>query len=220
VSTPITSTVAMVSLVDARTVNDYQLSRFRGWLTASEDARYRRFMRPQRQRQFLIGRVLLRLNLSKLLAVAPESINLAELPGHAPKLILSTPVLSYPGFSLSHSGDWIACAVSAETLLGLDVEVVKPRLDILNTANHAFDAHEIELMNGFPEETRLIEFYNLWVKKEARYKLGACDTPKCVLLPYCASLSIALCSKKPLSVLPTVVLTKLPHRNKFFKGKV
>ena len=129
-----------VWLVDARAVGNEELVSFHSLLSASEAARFQRFMRRQRQRQFLIGRVLLRIALGKLLNMATDTINFAERSGQAPQLILPDPALGMPGFSLSHSGDWVACAVSADTALGLDIEVIDPTRDFNALAGQAFDA--------------------------------------------------------------------------------
>ncbi|MEP7073186.1 MAG: hypothetical protein ABI727_03310 [Nitrosospira sp.] len=214
----ITQTIAAVWLVDARTVSPYELGQFRGWFTASEELRYKRFVRAQRQRQFFIGRVLLRLALSKLLGVSTDMLSLTEQPSRAPLLTLSNQLLTTPGFSLSHSGDWIACAVSASTMLGLDVEVVNPMRDIFGMANQAFDSEEVIRLYDLPEEERIIAFHHLWVEKEARYKLGECEAPTCAILPHHADLSIALCSAKPLSALPMIVLTTFAQDQPIFNN--
>ena len=197
-----------VWLVDARAVGNEELVSFHSLLSASEAARFQRFMRRQRQRQFLIGRVLLRIALGKLLNMATDTINFAERSGQAPQLILPDPALGMPGFSLSHSGDWVACAVSADTALGLDIEVIDPARDINALAGQAFDAGQAACLRKLDGPARLAAFYRMWSEQEARYKLGACASPSCIALAH-ASLSIVLCSAQPFSAAPTLVLTRL-----------
>ena len=48
-------TDATLWMVDADTVTDADLLRFRDWLSAGELARYQRFVRAQRLRQFVVG---------------------------------------------------------------------------------------------------------------------------------------------------------------------
>ncbi|TFW19185.1 4-phosphopantetheinyl transferase, partial [Duganella callida] len=56
-------TKATLWMADADALGEADLQRLRGWLTAGEMARHQRFVRAQRQRQFVAGRVLLRMAL-------------------------------------------------------------------------------------------------------------------------------------------------------------
>jgi 4'-phosphopantetheinyl transferase len=188
------ATVATVWLVDSRTVSDEKLVPFVCWLATDEMERYRRFIRPERQRQFLIGRILLRQALGTLLGISPETVSLVERPGHAPLLNCLEPV---PGFSLSHSGGWIACAVSGQTALGLDIEVMNPERDLMALSEQAFDADESALIRAQRESDRVSMFYELWSKKEAAYKLASTtgnDSDKHYLVLPHPDISIVLCS--------------------------
>lgn len=191
-------------LLDARTIADAQRHQYEGWLGAAEAARYARFVRPLRQRQFLLGRALLRVAMGKLLGVAPAAIALEELPGQAPLLL--SPVEG-AHFSISHSGHWVACALSSTTRLGLDIELRDPRRDVLALARQAFGAEVAAELEGLPLAARLAAFYQRWSEAEARYKLGM-DAAACVSMAH-AELSIVLCSAAPLAQAPTLVLSGL-----------
>jgi 4'-phosphopantetheinyl transferase len=190
--------VATVWLFDGRTVGDQELLPRLDWLNAAETERYRRFVRPERQRQFLIGRILLRLALGELLGVQPRTISLTERPNQAPLLNWPLPA---PGFSLSHSGPWIACAVSAQTALGLDIEVMNPDRDLVALSEQAFDADDTATVEALQGDAKVTMFYRLWSKKEARYKLVsgagrfAVDSYHVLAHP---DISIVLCSEYPL----------------------
>lgn len=71
-------------------------------------------------------------------------------------------------FNISHSGEWIACAVH-DTEVGIDVEQIKP-ID-LSVARRFFSAEEYELLENKPPEGRLEMFYDLWTLKESYVKL-------------------------------------------------
>ncbi len=198
-------------MVDADAVTDAELQRWRGWLSADEMARHQRFVRAQRQRQFVVGRVLLRAALGRLLGVMPQEIRLEERVGNAPQL--TAPVVSgmQPGFSISHSGRWVACAVSAQTALGLDIEMMDGARDLNALAAQAFDSGEMlhwERLQGLPAPQRVEGFYRLWSEKEARFKLGVAAGGHCVLLPH-AELSVALCSEQPLDQPPAIEVITL-----------
>ena len=181
-------------LVDGRTVDDAELARDAAWLNADEAARYGRFVQPLRQRQFLIGRVLLRRALGWLLNVPVGAISLTERPGLAPLLDHVEPA---PGFSLSHSGPWVACAVCAQSALGLDIEVMDAQRDLHALAEQAFNAEEKRWFAKQSNRTRVAAFYQLWSSKEARIKLAANSASTCegsqLILPH-PSISMVLCS--------------------------
>ena len=176
---------AWLWMVDADCVTDAALRRCHSWLSPSELARYDRFVRPQRQRQFVIGRGLLRTALGRLLNVAPQDVDLEERPGQAPRLVGHDRL---PGLSIAHSGHWVACAVSADSALGLDIEMKDAGRDLEALAQQAFDAQALALWTALP---RVDGFYALWSEQEARYKLAMAG--ECVALAH-PELSVVLCS--------------------------
>jgi 4'-phosphopantetheinyl transferase len=205
---------AVVSLwmVDADAVTEVDLQRYRGWLSPGETARYQRFVRAQRQRQFVVGRILLRTLLARLLNVGPQEVRLEEQVGKAPRLI--APVLkgAAPGFSISHSGRWVACAASVQTALGLDIEMRDPERDLSALASQAFDAEEMaqwERMRHLSDEQRVGNFYRLWSEKEARFKLGVSSSGHCAAVPH-EELSVVLCTEQPLARPPKIEMVALP----------
>lgn len=193
--------------MDGRTVGDDTLARYVAWLNPAELDRYQNFVRPERRRQFLIGHVLLRLVMGNLLNIQADTISLTERPGNAPLLNCAEPA---PGFSLSHSGPWIACAVSAQTALGLDIEVKDAARDLASLSAQAFDADEIAWFQAQPDKARVAAFYALWSSKEARYKLAsthdlASSGANCIV-PH-PDISIVLCSALPLMAIPRLMPT-------------
>ena len=187
-----------VWLVDGRTVTDEKLLPHIAWLNMAEKNRYGRFARPQRQRQFLIGRVLLRLALAKSLQIRPQSIVFSERRGYSPLLIEPTGVT--PGFSLSHSGPWVACAVGREIGLGLDIEVLDDQRDLMALAEQAFTGDEVAFLGTKSGKERVAAFYELWSKEEAAYKLLSLypqAETSFTVLPH-ENLSIVLCSNQQL----------------------
>jgi 4'-phosphopantetheinyl transferase len=188
---------ALVHLVDGRAIADAQLDAYLGWLGAGEMARYQRFLRRERRRQFVIGRVLARQALGELLGVAPRALLIDDRPGQAP--LLAGPH-STTSFSISHSGPWIACAVSADSALGIDIEQFDGARDIDALAAHAFDAERCAWLAARPAHSRLRDFYNLWSAHEARIKLGA--QPAMTVELSHPDLSVVLCSAVALSQPP------------------
>ncbi len=198
-------------LADADALTGADLQRYLAWLTPGELARHARFVREQRRRQFIAGRVLLRMALAPLLRVPAQQVLLEERTGLAPRLLTPAPAGAAPGFSISHSGRWVACAVG-EHAMGLDIEVRDPSRDLAALAKQAFDADEIarwQQMQRWEEAERVEGFYRLWSEKEARIKLGMAVGAYCVAVPH-EELSVVLCSPVPLASAPQPVLVTLP----------
>jgi 4'-phosphopantetheinyl transferase len=196
---------ATVLLLDSSVIDDAALASFASWLSPSELARYGKFARAQRRRQFLAGRVLLRQALAPLLGVPARAIALVEQSGAAPRLAL--PAGTRAGFSISHSGPWVACAVSADTALGLDIEVRDETRDLAALAGQAFDADTCASLAACAPRQRVDEFYRLWSTQEARIKLGAGGGHVSVLDH--PQLAVILCSGAPLTMQARLVETTL-----------
>lgn len=141
-----------------------------GWLDDSERARCARFVREARRRQFVAGRVLLRLALGELLGVAPRAVVLGERPGNAPALV--RPERPGAGLSIAHSGEWVACAVSREGPVGVDVERHEPARDLAALAEQAFGAGTAAQLARLDPAARTASFYRMWCRYEAHIKLG------------------------------------------------
>jgi 4'-phosphopantetheinyl transferase len=95
---------------------------------------------------------------------------------HEPVTILSAgkPVLTQREdiwFSLSHSGDWAACAVS-DVPVGVDVQLVRPvKLSIARRLHPG----EREWLSQQSREEQTMEFFRLWTRKEAWVKAQSRD---------------------------------------------
>jgi 4'-phosphopantetheinyl transferase len=71
-----------------------------------------------------------------------------------------------PSISLSHSGGWVACAVSYSGAIGIDIEVHRPKRNLAGIAATAF---------GPDEQSEVVvdgasAFYRIWTLKEAMAK--------------------------------------------------
>jgi 4'-phosphopantetheinyl transferase len=111
-------------------------------------------------------------------------------------------------FSLSHSGDWVACAVSASTGLGLDIEVIDPARDVMALAGQAFSAGQSAWLAARPISTRARDFYEMWCELEARIKLKAAVHHTCVLSH--PTVAAVLCTAGPLGAAPELIPVSLP----------
>jgi 4'-phosphopantetheinyl transferase len=160
--------LAVIHLVDINKITNEQITPMLRWLSASELARYQRIARNERQRQFLVGRLLLRYSLIRYLAIPPACIRLKEKIRQAPSLKI-TGIEPPPYFSISHSGNWVACACSDLVPLGLDIELHDARRNLDAISQHTFQPDDIEWLSKQPD--KVAAFYRLWSIKEARFKL-------------------------------------------------
>lgn len=158
--------------MDGREIAHTDLAQFEDWLSPTEAARLSRFIRHERRRQYLLGRTLLRLAISEMTGVPTAAISTIDRPGSGPGLILPEGV-AHPGFSLSHSRHWIACAVSFGCMVGVDIEVIDPQRDIVALAEAAFHPDECAWLQGQGNEERIAAFYRMWTVKEALCKLSS-----------------------------------------------
>lgn len=193
------SASATLRLFDTRQASDAQLAPFMGWLAAPEMARYHAFVRAERRRQFVAGRVLARQMLGAQLGVAPASLALDAPSGAKPQL-LGAPIPIH--FSISHSGPWVACAVGVGSDVGLDIERLDPKRDLLALAAQAFGEAERAALAAMDPAPRLRAFYRMWSGQEAWIKLGA-PAVHSMDWPH-AELAIVLCAAHALEAQPAL----------------
>jgi len=217
---------ATLWLLNGSLVPEDDIGFFAKRLGASETCRYNAFKRQERKRQFLLGRMLLRFAISRLLSLPPDTLGVVERAGNAPQLVLPDAQSARLTFSLSHSNDWVACAVSRDVALGVDIEFNDPMRNILDASHLAFHANEHLWLSQQSEAARLPAFYHLWCTREALYKLMSALGRGTALLPLvgvdgtlashgsgwcCYTLThldmpIAVCSDRPLSALQNMEL--------------
>ncbi len=73
-------------------------------------------------------------------------------------------------FNLSHSGHWMVCAVSGGVAVGVDIEHVARKRDVMRLARRFFGAAEVEALEALPESERRSGFFDLWTLKESAVK--------------------------------------------------
>jgi 4'-phosphopantetheinyl transferase len=71
-------------------------------------------------------------------------------------------------FNISHSGDWVVCAVSAKEV-GIDVE--KIRETNFKIARRFFSNDEVKHLFALPKNQQLEYFFDLWTLKESYLKM-------------------------------------------------
>lgn len=136
----------------------------------SELTRHRRIRYPLRQRQFLLGRLMLREMLARRFSEDIKNWPLVEQPGQAPRLMRSLP--SPAAFSIAHSHNRVACLVAEGHRAGCDIEFIGKVRDIHRIAASMFDA-ELTLALAQQQKGSQQEFFHrAWTRHEAVFKHG------------------------------------------------
>lgn len=195
------SAKTLIWLCNLATIADESFQQLESWLNTAERVRYLRFIRRPRRRQFLAGRVLLRLALAELLEVGPREISVRERHGNVPELVF--PERGQASFSISHSGMWAACVVSLDAVVGLDIECMDPARDIIALAEQVFGHEAAAQLSTLEGAARLDAFYRKWCQYEARIKLGQDSVEDC-FFTY-PGLMMALSSTQFLDVEPVLI---------------
>jgi 4'-phosphopantetheinyl transferase len=133
------------------------------WLSASEAARLATLATHKRRLQFTAARWQARWLLAQALGGEPASWVL-EAPHDAPPAVVGRPDLF---LSISHSGDWTACAL-ADAPIGLDLESPQRARDIAGLIELCCTPSERELLAQSVDQEAA--FYELWTVKEAWLK--------------------------------------------------
>lgn len=76
------------------------------------------------------------------------------------------PACDHAFVSISHSQDWVACAVAKDTRVGVDVQIGDPKYNRHGIARAFFTSEETEWLALMPPES----FWRVWVLKEAHLK--------------------------------------------------
>jgi 4'-phosphopantetheinyl transferase len=117
----------------------------------------------------LLSRLLLRGTLSLYTGCAPGDHEL--LLGSRGKPFLDETIP--PGglsFSLTHSHGLLGLAVTKGRELGLDIEAVRDKSDLLGLARHCFSPRELAALTALPPSEHVERFFALWTLKESYIK--------------------------------------------------
>jgi 4'-phosphopantetheinyl transferase len=138
-------------------------------LSSDEQVRADRFRFEQERQRFIVGRGILRIILGRYLNSPPEKIEFAY---HARgKPFLSDGLLP-PGlrFNLSHSEEMALLAVVQNREVGIDIEYLRPSLEVDKLASQFFSPAERAELVALPSYKKLRSFFSGWTRKEAYLK--------------------------------------------------
>lgn len=123
-----------------------------------------RFLSSQDAKRSLFGELLIRYLVSTKLDIRNSNIFIEKDKFGKPFLKINKSFY----FNISHSGDWVVCAIS-EKMIGIDVEQIQT-ID-LTIAKQCFSQKEYNDIEEKTSEERLEAFYTYWTLKESYIKL-------------------------------------------------
>ena len=137
-----------------------------GWLSRAETERLQRIRAPARRSQFLAGHWLARQALASFSGAGPQQHWAVTANAAGAPLVSCHPHLF---LSLSHSANWVVCAVS-DAPIGIDIEApAKPR-DWRRLAPTVFSPAELDSAQDLAPTDAEQQFYRIWTLKEAWFK--------------------------------------------------
>jgi 4'-phosphopantetheinyl transferase len=142
-------------------------------LSKEEKERAGRFHFEEDRERYLISHGMLRRILASYVGKEPGSLCFMKSAMGKPEL---APAPGEPmiNFNLSHSAEMMLVGVSRDRRIGVDVELISPRIDLLRIAERYFTAEETAFIRAAPADQQGESFITLWTYKEAYLKAVGC----------------------------------------------
>lgn len=146
------------------------IAEFHALLTEEERARHDRLVFERHRLQFLATRALCRWALSQYAPVPPEAWRFS-IDAHGKPSVAAPAAWAGLRFNLSNTDGLVACAVGADVeSLGVDVEKIDRKTEILELAEHSFAASEARILRALPAARQRERFFSYWTLKESYIK--------------------------------------------------
>ncbi|MEW6352919.1 MAG: 4'-phosphopantetheinyl transferase superfamily protein [Pseudomonadota bacterium] len=150
-------------------IGDINVSRWREFLSADEQARAARFHFQKDRAQFIAARGLLRTLLGCYLNTPPAALRFGYNEYGKPALLEQCNP-SDVRFNYAHSHGVVLCALARGREVGVDLERVQTQPEHEHIAAQFFSAREIAALRALPPAQRQRAFFTCWVRKEAYIK--------------------------------------------------
>lgn len=141
-----------------------------GWLDETERQRAARFVREQDRQHYVLAHGGLKAILSQYLEVSPCEVSLGRTEAGKPFVTRDARKHSAMTFNLSHAHNRALIAVSKAQEVGVDLEWVRSKVDVLNLSERYFATSEHAVIMQTAEAQHSIIFFRYWVVKEAVLK--------------------------------------------------
>jgi len=138
-------------------------------LSSEEVDKAARFRRAEDRNRSIVARGVLRHLLGRYLSKAPRDLVFMVNAFGKPTLSPQSD-LSLVHFNLAHSGDVVLFAVALNCAVGVDVEMIRADLEVVNLARSHFSPEERAALEGTPSREKTEAFFRCWTRKEACVK--------------------------------------------------
>jgi 4'-phosphopantetheinyl transferase len=142
------------------------VSRFETLLTKEEISRAFRLRIQNAKDSFILTRGGLRLLLGRYICQTPTQIEIKYQAKGKP--FVSSP--AEVQFNVSHSGGLALYAFLTGTIVGVDVEHIRPISNAHDVASRFFNPQEVKELASLPEQNFASSFFTCWTRKEAFVK--------------------------------------------------
>ncbi len=144
------------------------------WLSEREYARLDGILSRVKRDGRMVAWGRLRFILSRYLDCVPGDVGIERTSSGRPEIVF--PEGADLRFSLTHSGDHALLAVS-RMAVGIDLEQMRPSVDVQALAARFFAGNESEAIACLPEDEQVEAFFRVWVRKEAYLKACGGSVP-------------------------------------------
>lgn len=143
--------------------------RWRGLLSGDEMERAKRFRFVRDRMRFTATRAILRSILAEHLRCRPEEV-MFQYRAQGKPALADRHTESDIEFNVSHSGGAALVALSRGIALGVDIEEIRPNIEIEKLAARFFSVAEWENLTRYGSSERNEAFFRCWTRKEAYLK--------------------------------------------------
>lgn len=140
-------------------LNDFSLSSLMPHLNDAERLRAQRFRKEKDSQRYVLAHYCKRFLLSQYLSIPMHELQFDSGAYGKPFCILK----NAPYFNLSHSGDWVALAISVSAEVGVDVEFPR-QINHEVVKKVSSDEQFVRYQNS---DDQMAFFLNIWTQKEA-----------------------------------------------------
>jgi len=137
-------------------------------LSNEERERAGKFLREVDSRRYSAVRALLRHLLGDYIGRDPGKVRFAYNAYGKPELADSSERIV--NFSVSHSGDLGLFGFVRRCRIGVDIEHIRPDINMQQLAKRWFSKNEFEKLETLPPDQQLDAFFRCWTRKEAYLK--------------------------------------------------
>ena len=143
---------------------------YRGMLDPVERIREPRFYFARDRLRYLVTRAMVRLVLSSYVEVAPQDWRFSANAHGRPFAVNTAARAAGLTFNISHTRDMIVVAVTANRVMGVDVENVIARPVSIGVAHRFFSPSEATSLAAISRDRQQYRFFEYWTFKESYIK--------------------------------------------------